>query len=911
VRQIQALYAFNRGIVSPLGLARSDQKRIALAAETMTNWVGRTLGSMAIRPGTQYIGAANATTGVKSLPFVFATDDTAVVEFTDSIMRVWINDVLLTRVSVATAINNGTFAGNITGWTDSSDAGGAATYAATNQLQLRGNGTARAIASQAVTIAGTDQPKEHALHLTVNRGPVDVKVGTSLGDDSLLSSTTLDTGVHSLAFTPNATTVYIELLSSHNYNVLIGSCTIEAAGVVTITSPYGTANLDNIRFDQSADVIFIACAGFQQRKVERRGTHPGGRSWSLCKYQPIDGPFITQNVTPATIAPSALNGDVTLTASTPIFASTHVGALFSVESIGQTVTASITAQNTFTGSIRVTGVGTGRSFGLTITGLTASGSTVTLQRSTDNASWSDVTSFVADQVLTENDSLDNQILYYRLGVKTGGYVAGTIVPTLTYSAGSILGVAQITAFTNSTSVTARVVKDFGGTTASSLWSEGSWSDKRGWPGAVRFHEGRLWWAGQNGIIGSVSDGFVSFDATVVGDSGPISRTIGSGPVDRINWIMSLQRLIVGPQGAEYSARSSALDSPLTPTDFALKICSTQGSGAVDPVKINQQGYYVDRTGIKVFRLDFDLANYLSPDYASTDITAIVPELGLPNIVRMAVQMKPEPRIHCVRSDGTAMIAVIDKTEDVICWQNYSTNGLVKDVVVLPGAVGSTEDQVYYWVQRTINGATVLYFEKWSKETECRGSTLNKQADAFVVFTNSTASATVSGLTHLVGASVVVWTDGRCLTDASGAIATFTVSGAGSITLTDAGSAYLATTGIAGLAYTAQWKSAKLGIQPSPVESVLNQQKKISHLGVVGAYIHPKGVQFGADFDHLDDLPAVEAGAIIDQSVVRTTYDEQEFAFPGTWTSDLRLCIQGKAPRPATLLAAVVDLSIHT
>jgi len=52
----------------------------------------------------------------------------------------------------------------------------------------------------------------------------------------------------------------------------------------------------------------------------------------------------------------------------------------------------------------------------------------------------------------------------------------------------------------------------------------------------------------------------------------------------------------------------------------------------------------------------------------------------------------------------------------------------------PGRDRSTEDQVYYVVNRTINGATVRYLEKWAKETDCRGGTLNKQADAFIIFT---------------------------------------------------------------------------------------------------------------------------------------------------------------------------------
>ena len=38
-------------------------------------------------------------------------------------------------------------------------------------------------------------------------------------------------------------------------------------------------------------------------------------------------------------------------------------------------------------------------------------------------------------------------------------------------------------------------------------------------------------AGQNGVEGSLSDAFDSFDETFAGDAGTIDRTVGSGPVD--------------------------------------------------------------------------------------------------------------------------------------------------------------------------------------------------------------------------------------------------------------------------------------------------------------------------------------------------------------------------------------------
>jgi hypothetical protein len=103
-----SVLAFNRGMISRLGMARADLKRMAYSAETMTNWIPRVLGAMSLRPGTQYLGTAFGTT-TKFLRFIFSTDDTALIEVASSGVRFWINDVPLQRPFVSSTITNGAF----------------------------------------------------------------------------------------------------------------------------------------------------------------------------------------------------------------------------------------------------------------------------------------------------------------------------------------------------------------------------------------------------------------------------------------------------------------------------------------------------------------------------------------------------------------------------------------------------------------------------------------------------------------------------------------------------------------------------------------------------------------------------------------------------------------------------------
>lgn len=875
-------YAFNRGIISPLALARVDLKRAALAAEVQENWMPRMLGSMMLRPGFGYIGASASNATARHIEFIRSLSSMHILEFTAGVMRVWTSDALVTRPTTSAVVANGTFLYNLTSWTDNDEAGGTSAWQTGGYMGLTGNGTAFAIRDQSVAI-GVYAGVEHALRIVVERGPVVLRVGSAAGLDDYIAETTIGTGVHSLAFTP-AGAFNIRLMSNLERIVLVDSVAVEAAGPMSLTSPYQAADLDNIRAGTdslSVDVMFAGCVGYQPRKIERRAS---GRSWSIVLYAPDDGPYRNANVSTLTLTPSVLTGNGTLTASKAFFQAGHVGALFRIGSTGQTVTKVMAALNDVTNSIRVIGILTDRTFTIALTGMTA-GRTVVLQYSTDNATWIDVAgkSWVADTVEGYTDGLNNQIVYYRLKCTVAG-AAGNTTASLTIATGTIIGVCRVTSYTSTTVVAMEVLTAFGAVTASVDWVESLWSPYRGWPTAGAIYEGRMAWGGFDAIAASVSDAFDDFDPDTVGDSGPINRTIGSGPMDTINWVLPLQRLILGALLGEHSVRSNAFDEPITPTNFNRKRCSGQGSASVQALSIDTRGVFVQRGGSRVFELAWDQETF---DYGSKDITVLNPEICKPRVVRMAVQRRPDTRLHCILSDGTAAVLVYDHAEQTMCWVKVTTNGTVEDVVVLPGLAGSDEDQVYYSIARTIGGATVRYLEKWALESECQGGVANKQADSFIA-----GSGNVNGLSHLEGETVVLWKDGVCPEDANGNIQTYTIAG-GAIAGQTAGN------WVCGLAYESLFKSAKLG-------QTLSHHKNIDTMAPILLNTHPRGLLYGPDFTNMDNLPLMYEGAAVDVNTVYPTYDADAQGFPGTWDTDARLCLKAQAPRPCTVLAVVIE-----
>lgn len=869
------LAIFNRGRIGRLAVARTDVARVALSAEVQTNWMPRTLGSMMLRPGLEFMGEARDDGAM--LPFVYSAADSAILELSPDTLRVWDGgETLVTRASVSTLITNQDFTVDLAGWTDADDAGASSVWATGGYMSLTGTGPNSARRRQAVSIALTDQAVAHGLRIFVVRGPVLLRIGTTAGDDDVFRQAVLRTGCHSLCFIPNAATVHIEISSSLKYPTLVDSVAIEAGGVMEVTTPWVDADkCKSVRGQQSADVVFCTGGGFRPRRIERRENN----SWSVVDYAPNDGPFLVENVENIRLTPSDISGQITLASSRGIFRSGHVGALFQLSSQGQMVTDDLIIDSTYTNYIRVTGVEDGRKFAVIRSGTWAG--TLSLQRSIgEPGSWVTVATYTTNGTTTYDDGLDNSIAYYRIGFEAGNYTSGTASAKLEFAVGSITGVVRVIGFTSDVLVDAVVLTELGGITPTEVWAEGAWSDVQGWPDALALTEGRLWLFGQGRAFGSLPDGFSVFDPNVIGDSQPVNRRLGDGAVNSINWAMPLQNLIVGTDGAEWSIRSTSFDEPITPSNYNVKARTTKGSAPIAAVIADNSGYFVSRTTETVFELSYDANSY---SYSALDAMTLVPEMGDGGLIRLGVQQSPDLRLHAVRTDGTIAVLVRDSAENVLCWVDMETDGIVEDVTVLPGTV---EDRVFYRTKRVVDGVEVRYLERWALERDCRGGQLSKLADSF-----KTGTGSITGLDHLEGKTVVIWADG---VDRGTAV----VSGgavAGSFT-----------TWCAGLYYRARYKSAKLAGQTALGLS-LTQRSRVNSIGLVLADTHAQGLRYGPTFETMDDLPLMESGAEVDPGAVWESYDEGMVEFPGDWSSDNRICLEASAPRPCTVLAAVLSI----
>jgi hypothetical protein len=876
------LYSLNAGEVSKIAVGRVDIAKLRMAAECQLNWLPYVVGPMTLRPGLVYSGEVLNDAPAKLVRFVFSKLDTALIELTANQMRIWINETLLTRPAVATTIGDPDFV-NTGAWSSANTTGGASVTIAKDAFDDRGScvltcapigGLAQV--QQTVNVAAANQGTEHGIRIVITDGPVTFRAGSTAGASDLIAQTVLDAGTHSLSCTPTTASFVIQIESTDQWNKTITQCAIEAAGVVTLPTPWATTDLSNIRYDQSGDDIFIACYGQQQQMIQRRGVRPGARGWSVVAYRVNDGPFnALPSIPNTTMTASVYYGNGTLSSSKPFFQPGHVGGLIRLFCAGQTNQVLLGAHNAFSNPVRISGVGPDREIALSAT-IGGWAGTLSIQRSLVGPTSGFVTIATigpGDGAYGYNDTSsyynNNVVVWLRIGfVNAGDYVSGSVTVNWGFvsspsvggsSAGGQYAVCRITgyvspqqvnieAITTPESLALGMVTPISTLLGTTNWQESQWSGVAGWPTSVAFHEGRLCWFGGGQAWLSASDNFTNFadinpDGTATGDGGAINITLGSGPVDTVSWGLSLTRLLIGREQSIGSCRSSNFDQPITPTGIVIRDCSDQGAQRLPAIKIGKRGVFVQQSGRKVYELAF---SGQEADYDDRDLTRLNHDIGRPGFVDIDKSTQPDKMIWLPRGDGQAACLLYDAEDEVEAWWRLQTLGVIENVAVLPSS--DTEDLVYFVVRRVVNGVTRRFIEKLASRTDCVGGALNKQLDCALVYSSSPVASVQ--LSWLPNTTLSVWADGQ-------SIGSGTTDGFGNLAMPDGQSHRNIVAGLAGVIIAAAAESPTatfpVGSQysgyPCEVFADIGGTGEPVHIGSVvvsnGAVTLPNGQQAAA------------------------------------------------------------------
>jgi len=322
----------------------------------------------------------------------------------------------------------------------------------------------------------------------------------------------------------------------------------------------------------------------------------------------------------------------------------------------------------------------------------------------------------------------------------------------------VQGYVKITNVVNSYTATATVMKILKATAATSDWAEGAWSDVRGYPARVTFHQQRLAFARTTAQPQNVwlSKSFIYDDLAVnVGyDDDAINIKLASNESNDIKWIVPGLNLIAGTYGGEFVIKSGD-DSPLTPINTNVRKETSWGSEAIVPKKIGNFFYYIQRFGRKVRELFY----YWDLDtYKSVDKTILSPHISGDGIIDMAYQQNPDTILWCVCSGGTIATMTREIDQEVQGWTRQTTDGIYESIATIPSQ-SDPHDEVWVVVNRTIGASAKRYVERFKSQEipELQDTCFYVHSGLTYDAYNSTTTptATTISLSATAGTSVVV------------------------------------------------------------------------------------------------------------------------------------------------------------
>ncbi len=273
------------------------------------------------------------------------------------------------------------------------------------------------------------------------------------------------------------------------------------------------------------------------------------------------------------------------------------------------------------------------------------------------------------------------------------------------------GYVQITAITNPSTATATVIKTLKATSATTAWAQGSWSDVLGWPSRVTFHQQRLCFARTSyqpqNVWASQSFIYENFAINGGADDDAIDIQLASTEANEIKWLASADSLIAGTYGGDFSIRSGD-DSPLTPSNTNAFKQSSWGSEAIQPKRIGNFFYYIQRFGRKLreFFFNFDINSY-----KSIDKTILSPHIAGDGFIDIVYQQNPDTIIWALRTDGTISTLTREIDQEVQGWTRQTTDGTYESIASIPSQDGP-HDEIWVVAKRTINGSSVRYVERF-------------------------------------------------------------------------------------------------------------------------------------------------------------------------------------------------------
>ncbi len=458
-----------------------------------------------------------------------------------------------------------------------------------------------------------------------------------------------------------------------------------------LATPYAEADLPLIRFTQSADVLTLVHPNYPPAELRRTSS----TTFSYTVIEFTNGPFQEDNASGVLITASGVTGSVTLTSDDAYFTPQMVGTIIRLDDTNLSAIAPwepskliASSGNNPYGQLR-----------------RSNGKVYRLVEPNTNAG-------------TDGTYTGTVRPTHDEGIESDG--DGNAITDLATNAGvsweyvhSGFGIAYISAYTDSTTVTATVLTELPASVQSSGtdgWASGAWGGSQGYPSVVSYFGDRLVFANTPGSpqtqwASKVGDYHNFGVSSPVADDDAITQTLNARQVNAIRELVPLDQLISLTSTSSWATPRRG--EVWTPATVGFDPQSNNGAAPIRSVLAGESAIFVqnNQTKVRDLKYSFDVDKF-----SGNELTVLARHLFTKNrtITDMDYAEEPYGLLWAVRSDGILCGLTYLREQDVIAWHRHETEGAFERVCVIPE---NGEDVAYFIVRRTVGGLSRRYLDR--------------------------------------------------------------------------------------------------------------------------------------------------------------------------------------------------------
>jgi len=833
---------FTGGELSPRLDGRTDLTKYTSGCATLENLIVYPHGSAARRPGSTFVAeVADSDNKTRLIPFEFSTTQTYMLEFSNLKMRVF------------------------------KDSG--------------------AVLEGDKTISGITAANPAVVTATSH--------GYSNGDEVVITAVAGMTEVNGKRFlVADKTTNTFELQDKDGVDINSSAFTAYSSGGVSnkvfeIATPYTTAQLFDIKFAQSADVMYITHPEHEVEKLSRTGH----TAWTLTDVDFTNGPFQDANITTTTLTPSnASTGSRNITASATTGINNDQGWL--ATDVGRQIHfnggyATITARTNST--VVVANVTTAFTNANAITAWQ-------LGAFSDTTGHPSCVTFFEQRLVFAGTTNQPQTIFFsksgdyeNMDANIGGTIADDDAIIYTIASNQVNAIRFMTA--TRTLIIGTAGGEFtvsGGGTDSAVTPTNILIKKQSNHGAanvdaIAVGNATLFLQRAKRKIRELAynfdvDGYIAPDMTI------LAEHVTEGGLTQIAYQQEPNQIVYGVRGdGELVGLTYQREQQVTAWHRHI----FGGRFGIATITVSDYANIANGTKLTLTKSDGTTVNF-----NSTTGTAGTNQFKTQtNNNTTATNLKNSINAHAnfTATVSSAVVTIIETAHEATGYLTIKSfdstrltatsegKSVVESIAVIP--TDDTEYQVYVIIKRTINSITKRYVEYLNvlDFNETDNTTFNF-LDSELSYSGA-AVTTLSGLDHLEGQVVSILTDGATHPNK-------TVS-AGAISLDRSAKSVKV-----GLAYTSLLQTMRLN---AGSQNGTSQGKTKRIYDITVRMFETIGVEVGPDLTNLERIPFRNSADLMDEGIPPFTGDK-EVEFRGNYETDGFIFVRQTQPLPFTILS---------